>query len=598
MPLRRRGGSGTGGGGLLFRTPPDEFTAATRAAAETARDAAITDTTPFDDNPSLAITLNWPATPTNTVWQVRRSSSWADVTPAIRGPMGLMGDQARFTVSQFRAVASNAIPITAPTGGSYVQSTGVLTSSTGWSTTRPTPASGQVVVQSDAPINPATDADTVTPTWSVPFEPLDEGVALRTEAAETDAETAQAAAETAQAAAETALAAALVAQAAAESAETDAETAQTRAEAAQSGAETALASSGAALAFNELWTGDLLLATANQWHALGTEPVPANATWLLWNGGTLTDGSNDGPAALWTWINAADWRELTADTVGTTAGDGTGMLFADWCASDIGDGTPDFTRRDAVIGRTSADIPLLMGPQTGESYFGARLMYITQAVATPGGGGGASSFSDLSGMIADSQVPDAFTRDTELASLLDDITVSGNTLTITLQDGSTETRTIPGMSESQINTLIQTALAAAVTSNTETGITVTHQSDGTFDFVVTGGGGGGETITDDIYFGTSSDETPTGAELTIPGVNGVGTIPTYTGDMRILIARLATEGDITEVYYSTDASQTNQIGTVTKFGTTVVPTDETEAFNVWVGNQPVSNANGVTVTVR
>ena len=189
------------------------------------------------------------------------------------------------------------------------------------------------------------------------------------------------------------------AQTAAGTAQTAAEAAEGRAEAAQSGAETALASSGAALAFNDLWTGDLLLSAANQWHALGTEPVPSNATWLLWNGGTLTDGANDGPAALWTWINAADWRALTADTVGTTAGDGTGMLFADWCASDIGDGTPDFTRRDAVIGRTSADIPLLMGPQTGESYFGARLMYITQAVATPGGGGGGLTESEVDARI-------------------------------------------------------------------------------------------------------------------------------------------------------------------------------------------------------
>ena len=209
----------------------------------------------------------------------------------------------------------------------------------------------------------------------------------------------------------------------------------------RAGRETALSSSGAALAFHDLWSGDVDLQTANQWNALGTEAVPSNATWLLWNGGSLTDGANDGPAALWTWINAAKWRALTADTVGTTAGDGTGMLFADWCASDIGDGTPDFTRRDAVIGRTSADIPLLMGPQTGESYFGASLMYITQAVATPGGG--ASSFADLTGMIADSQVPAAFTRDSELASLIDDITISGSTLTITLQDGSTETRTLP-----------------------------------------------------------------------------------------------------------------------------------------------------------
>ena len=295
---------------------------------------------------------------------------------------------------------------------------------------------------SRATINPATDPDSVTPTWSVFVTDVEGDLAARAEAAETGAETAQTAAEAAQTAAE-------AAQTAAGTAQTGAEAAESRAEAAQSGAETALASSGAALAFNDLWSGDLLLSAANQWHALGTEPVPSNATWLLWNGGTLTDGANDGPAALWTWINAAKWRALTADTVGTTAGDGTGMLFADWCASDIGDGTPDFTRRDAVIGRTSADIPLLMGPQTGESYFGATLMYITQAVATPGGGG-ASSFADLTGMIADSQVPAAFTRDTELASLVDEVAVSGSTMTVTYQDGTTADRTLPSGGGSDI----------------------------------------------------------------------------------------------------------------------------------------------------
>ena len=382
MPFAFGGtGTGGGGGGIILRTPPDTFTAATRAAAETLRDAdpgglTGTELDPFDDNPNLAIILAWPATPTNTVYQVRRGSAWADVTGVVRGPMGLVGSQGRFDVFCYDTAATAP---TTPTGGSYNLNTGVLTVPTGTTAAPVEPPTNQFSWRSQASINPATQSGTVTPTWSAFTTDIEEGLAARAEAAETGAETAQTAAETAQTAAVAAQTAAGTAQTAAEAAQTEAEAAETRAEAAQSGAETALASSGAALAFNELWTGDLLLSAANQWHAIGTEAVPSNATWLLWNGGTLTDGTNDGPAALWTWINAADWRALTADTVGTTAGDGTGMLFADWCASDIGDGTPDFTRRDAVIGRTSADIPLLMGPQTGESYFGARLMYITQA---------------------------------------------------------------------------------------------------------------------------------------------------------------------------------------------------------------------------
>ena len=389
------GGTGTGGsgGGLLLRTPPDTFNGATRTAAETARDAGITDTTPFDDNPNLAIILTWPVTPTNTVYQVRRGSAWADVTGVVRGPMGLIGNQGRFDVYCYDN--AETVPTT-PTGGTYVLSTGVLTVPTGTTAAPVEPTGNAVTWRSQATINPAIQSGSVTPTWSAFTTDVEAALAARAETAETGAEAAQTAAEAAQAAAETAQTGAQTAETDAEAAETAAESAQTGAESARAGAELALASSGAALAFADLWSGDIDLQTANQWVALGTEAVPSNATWLLWNGGTLTDGANDGPAALWTWINAADWRALTADTVGTTAGDGTGMLFADWCASDIGDGTPDFTRRDAVIGRTSADIPLIMGPQTGESYFGARLMYITQAVATPGGGGGASSFAGLS----------------------------------------------------------------------------------------------------------------------------------------------------------------------------------------------------------
>ena len=155
-----------------------------------------------------------------------------------------------------------------------------------------------------------------------------------------------------------------------------------------------------------------------------------------------------------------------------------------------------------------------------------------------------------------------------------------------------------GLTTTQINTLIQTALAAAVTSNTETGIIVTYNTDGTIDFVVSGGGGGGggSIVTDDIYFGLSTDDTPQGSELTIAGVAGVGTIPAFN-NRYMLIARLATEDDILSVTFSDDQSGLNQVAAFAKYSSTVVPTVESEAFNVWVSNQLLTQAAAADVTV-
>ena len=87
------GGRGGGGAGLTLGPAPNTFTAATRAAAETLRDSGITGTllAQYDAEPTFNIILNWPATPTNTVYQARRGGSWADVTGIIRGPRGLAG---------------------------------------------------------------------------------------------------------------------------------------------------------------------------------------------------------------------------------------------------------------------------------------------------------------------------------------------------------------------------------------------------------------------------------------------------------------------------------------------------------------------------
>ena len=115
-------------------------------------------------------------------------------------------------------------------------------------------------------------------------------------------------------------------------------------------------------------------------------------------------------------------------------------------------------------------------------------------------------------------------------------------------------------------------------------------------FSLSGGGGGGDVVTDDIYWGTSADAIPIGSELTIAAVNGVAEIPAYVGGMRVLVARLDTEGDLTSILRSDDVSNINQLGGFTKYAGTVIPTGETEAFAVWVSNQSLDQTNNVTWT--
>ena len=376
MPISIGPGGGGGAGGLTLGPPTNSFNGASEAAAETARDAYETANAAwlaqYDTEPTFTIELSWPATPTNTKYQARRALAWADVTPIIRGRQGAIGPQSRSVVSEYANSAAGTAPIVTA-AGSYVIGTGAFTPSTGATATPSNPPSGQVIWERQAVVNPVTDTGTVdlSSRWGSWFErPEDSAAAL-------DAD---------------------------------------RAEAARDGAEVALSSSGAALAFNDFWTGDIDITTSSQWKAVGTEPVPSNATWLLWNGGAATAGANDGPSAEFVWINAAQWRLLLPDTVDTTPGDGTGMPIVEWFNLDVGDGSPDFARRDLVLGRTSADVPLMTSTDASEDMYGATLMYITQAVATPGGMGGASSFSELTGQIEDTQVPDEFTRDTELAA--------------------------------------------------------------------------------------------------------------------------------------------------------------------------------------
>ncbi len=109
--------------------------------------------------------------------------------------------------------------------------------------------------------------------------------------------------------------------------------------------------------------------------------------------------------------------------------------------------------------------------------------------------------------------------------------------------------------------------------------------------------GGTTPVTDDLYFGTSDDAIPEAAELTIMGVNGSGVIAAYPGDKHHIIARLASEPDITRVVYSDDPTQDNEIGAYTKIANTLVPSPETQPFAVWITHQALSNSADVTITV-
>ena len=118
--------------------------------------------------------------------------------------------------------------------------------------------------------------------------------------------------------------------------------------------------------------------------------------------------------------------------------------------------------------------------------------------------------------ITDGQIPAGIARDAEIAAaianlrggvdaaydtleeladaLIESGQVTGTKIVLTRQGGDTLDVDVTalmggGLTQAQVNQLIQAALDAAVTGNTETGIDVAHNADGTIDFVVTAGGG-------------------------------------------------------------------------------------------------------------
>ena len=142
-------------------------------------------------------------------------------------------------------------------------------------------------------------------------------------------------------------------------------------------------SGGGGFTTTDFFSGDIAIGTSNQWVAAGTTPVPSDAVWILFNGGSLSSDADDAPNADWKWINAADWRTLTAADAGDAVADSTGMLFVDWVTTDVA--STNFTRRDTKIGRTATNSVLIASMDTAEDFTGAQIRYV---VASSGGGGG------------------------------------------------------------------------------------------------------------------------------------------------------------------------------------------------------------------
>ena len=195
MGVELFGAAGSGGGGLHFRNPPDEFTGANLAACRTARNTYFdtTDATAyqeFADDRFLAIILN-PTNSTDNVFETytgpatggHDDSMWVDRTDAIVGRAGARGPQARMVLYAYINTAT--APTVAPTGGTFVQSTGVKTVPTGYTVAPVSPPTGQETYRAEAIVNPAVDTDTVNLVWSIPaLLPAYEAVTLAEEAAE------------------------------------------------------------------------------------------------------------------------------------------------------------------------------------------------------------------------------------------------------------------------------------------------------------------------------------------------------------------------------------------------------------------------------
>ena len=176
--------------------------------------------------------------------------------------------------------------------------------------------------------------------------------------------------------------------------------------------------------------------------------------------------------------------------------------------------------------------------------------------------------------------------ETSIQTLIDNIVVTsgafntaGTQLILTLADNSTVVIVVPsvlrtgmaaGVDTAGVKQLIKDALTAAVTSNTETGIIVTYNADGTIDFVVSSTPV--QTHTNYVGITSSALSAVSASDFTVSGVAASLIIPTYSGTRRLLFARPASEPDPTQLYLyrSGQRNTQNQIHTFDKSSSTIL----------------------------
>ena len=116
-----------------------------------------------------------------------------------------------------------------------------------------------------------------------------------------------------------------------------------------------------------------------------------------------------------------------------------------------------------------------------------------------------------------------------------------------------------GLNQEAVDQRVQAALTAAVNGNTETGITVTHNLDGTLDFVVSGGGGTPPAQTHLNYVGVRAANTNVvAADLTVSGMVAALALPAYTGEAHLIYSYPTTEGPPNAIYLYQDGHRNVQ----------------------------------------
>lgn len=482
MAILKAGGIGIGGGGgLHFRDPPDVFAnEAARTAAFSAGGAVAGEHTQFAADRSLAIIIGTIAAPMMFMTYTGDAGAyddgaWLDRTDAVQGRRGAQGAQGVYRVAVFRNAAATP---PAPVGGS-VAADGALAVPADWTAAATIPPDGESTYRSEAVINALGASFPIVPVWLAPFELPVYAAASAAEDSADDAAASAAAAARAHALAVGSPRGDLWAtspvlntdnRGEGELVPFDVNRWTVSAEGDAAGV-TAAATDEEFLQLPDLPPVGVI----GIWVTAEVDGVETGATYLPWGAVTTNrgdfpllakafagvDGSNDrqyvnfdrrptGLARLYgggTTLSANTVVRVYAAVVRGAPGAGgmgAGLTVAQVqalidatplsnLAGQVTDGqVPDSFTRDVEI-RADALIAILTGN---------------------------IQFSDIAGMIADGQVPASFMRDAELTLariatalgttpaavnriLIGQPTRSGNELTFTLLDGSTETVPLP-----------------------------------------------------------------------------------------------------------------------------------------------------------